>query len=116
MIIERFFGKKPATQTQPVTTADTKHTRRAKEVSAGKLAPAPRIEATDASASLIRAGDAPAASAPDGPVPVAPRQTPYEDVAVRAYELWISQGRPEGRDRENWDEAERQLALERSRG
>ena len=33
----------------------------------------------------------------------------HEQVANRAYELWEAQGKPEGADRKNWYEAERQL-------
>jgi len=42
----------------------------------------------------------------------APRKTPptHEQVAKRAYEIWISKGRPVGRDVENWKQAERELA------
>jgi hypothetical protein len=35
-----------------------------------------------------------------------------ERIAVRAYEIWESHGRPSGTDRENWFEAERQLRAE----
>lgn len=35
-------------------------------------------------------------------------EAPTEDqVAVRAYEIWVERGRPEGTDREVWFEAER---------
>ena len=37
-------------------------------------------------------------------------EAPTEDqVAVRAYEIWVERGRPEGTDREVWFEAERRL-------
>ena len=36
----------------------------------------------------------------------------HEQCALRAYELWEALGRPEGADRENWFEAERQLRAE----
>lgn len=36
-----------------------------------------------------------------------------EEVASRAYGIWLGRGRPEGTDREDWFEAERQLRLER---
>ena len=35
-----------------------------------------------------------------------------ERIRVRAYHIWEQQGRPEGRDEENWREAERQLQVE----
>jgi hypothetical protein len=52
-----------------------------------------------------RQGDtAPVSSgAASGPAPS------RERIAVRAYELWEAQGRPQGADREHWFEAERQL-------
>jgi hypothetical protein len=33
-----------------------------------------------------------------------------EEIVARAHRLWIEAGRPEGRDREHWAEAERQLS------
>jgi hypothetical protein len=33
----------------------------------------------------------------------------HEQITQRAHRLWIEAGRPEGRDREHWAEAERQL-------
>lgn len=30
-------------------------------------------------------------------------------IRARAYAIWESQGRPEGRDKENWDQAAREL-------
>jgi hypothetical protein len=32
-----------------------------------------------------------------------------EEIVARAHRIWIEAGRPEGRDREHWEEAERQL-------
>jgi hypothetical protein len=32
-----------------------------------------------------------------------------EQIATRAYEIWLERGRPDGLDREHWLEAERQL-------
>ena len=34
---------------------------------------------------------------------------PREKIAVRAYEIWQSSGRPEGHDQEHWLQAEREL-------
>lgn len=31
-------------------------------------------------------------------------------IALRAYEIWESEGRPEGRHREHWSQAEHELA------
>jgi hypothetical protein len=33
----------------------------------------------------------------------------HHQIAVRAYQLWEENGRPDGTDREDWFEAERQL-------
>jgi hypothetical protein len=33
----------------------------------------------------------------------------HEMISKRAYEIWISKGRPAGRDTENWQQAEREL-------
>jgi hypothetical protein len=41
---------------------------------------------------------------PDG----GPSPTQHQ-IAVRAYQLWEEKGRPDGKDREDWFEAERQL-------
>jgi hypothetical protein len=32
-----------------------------------------------------------------------------EQIAVRAYEIWLEKGKPDGTELENWAEAERQL-------
>jgi hypothetical protein len=39
----------------------------------------------------------------------------HEQIMQRAHRLWIEAGRPEGRDREHWLEAERQLRNPSSR-
>ena len=40
-----------------------------------------------------------------------PRSKPAHDqIAKRAYEIWVSKGRPVGRDQENWQQAERELS------
>jgi hypothetical protein len=43
------------------------------------------------------------------PEPAGATRPTHEQIAARAYEIWEAQGRPEGADRENWFEAERQL-------
>lgn len=44
---------------------------------------------------------------------VAARTPPdLERIRVRAYQIWEEQGRPEGRDHEHWQQAERQLQVE----
>jgi hypothetical protein len=40
---------------------------------------------------------------------VAGRQALHELIAVRAYELWESHGRPHGFDRYNWNQAEQEI-------
>lgn len=37
----------------------------------------------------------------------------HEQIATLAYSIWVSEGYPEGREQANWQEAERQLAVER---
>lgn len=34
---------------------------------------------------------------------------PTEKIAARAYEIWQASGRPHGRDKEHWYQAEREL-------
>jgi hypothetical protein len=41
-------------------------------------------------------------------IPAAPEAT---QVQALAYALWVRDGRPHGRDREHWAEAERQLGV-----
>lgn len=51
-------------------------------------------------------------SVPDSsisPAAVPPPAVGRDQIAERAYELWLEQGCPEGRDLDNWLEAERQL-------
>jgi hypothetical protein len=36
----------------------------------------------------------------------------YEQIAVRAFEIWERQGRPEGQQMENWLQAEKELRKE----
>jgi hypothetical protein len=65
----------------------------------------------------------PSPAKPAAPAPLAERPeretaAPHHDgpahdwIAVRAYHLWETQGRPDGSDREHWLEAERQLRAE----
>ena len=35
-----------------------------------------------------------------------------EQISQRAYEIWVSEGRPEGQDRLHWDQAEQELFFE----
>jgi hypothetical protein len=36
----------------------------------------------------------------------------HEQLATLAYFIWLSEGRPEGRDKSNWHDAEQQLRTE----
>jgi hypothetical protein len=62
------------------------------------------------------AGSVPRASTGEAPAScstIAGGPTPtHQQIAIRAYQLWKSQGEPAGVDRENWLEAERQLRAE----
>jgi hypothetical protein len=40
---------------------------------------------------------------------------PQEKIAMRAYEKWLKQGQPQGRDVQNWLEAEAELRAEFAR-
>lgn len=33
----------------------------------------------------------------------------HEQIAKRAYEIWVARGKPQGKDLENWRQAEREL-------
>ena len=137
MIIERFFGKGRGGQSEsrpPQTPASTPAQAQAQKKSpaqsaeepkprvpptpvAGAEATARRSEPTKTPASKARTSG-PAVAKPPSGVPKAGTRAPasYEEIAARAYDLWVAQGRPEGRDHENWSEAERQLSAERTRG
>jgi hypothetical protein len=117
MIIERFFGKGREAKGKP-RGKDEANPRRSPGKPAETEAPLPRIEATDAPAAMARSGEAGMASAATRPpIVVEPVPEPSnEEIAARAYDLWQAQGRPTGRERENWSEAERQLRAERARG
>jgi hypothetical protein len=141
MIIERFFGKgrtdqsdSRAQQNQTPVPAQTPVPPQAQKKSQAKKADEPkpqRAEAKRAGAETLprpsEPGAAPAAKARSGRAAVAVPTSDasgtgtlappsYEEIAARAYDLWMAQGRPEGRDHENWTEAERQLRAERARG
>jgi hypothetical protein len=113
MLIERFFGKSRVSRGKPGGEIETK-SRRSEVDSNPAEATTPRIVATDAPASLARAGTgAQAEPSTMPPIAVAGVSRPSNgEIAARAYELWESQGWPDGREREHWDEAERQLCGE----
>ncbi|MDB6015827.1 MAG: hypothetical protein JWR19_316 [Pedosphaera sp.] len=60
-------------------------------------------------------GNAGQASASGGARQDGSEPTP-EEISARAYQIYLSKGRPVGQDRENWLEAEAQLRAERKRG
>jgi hypothetical protein len=49
------------------------------------------------------------------PPSTTPVRLPHDKVAMRAYEKWVKQGQPPGRDVQNWLEAEAELRAEYSR-
>ena len=137
MIIERFFGKGRGGQPETPAAADPGSSP---GPGGQKKSPAPNVPKSRSPGSprhrrparRRRRGEAsrqrhrpPRHARADRPWPspraacrrrahVAPAS--YEEIAARAYDLWVAQGRPEGRDHENWTEAERQLSAERTRG
>ena len=137
MIIERFFGKgragqsesqppqtsasapapAPAQKKSPAQNAEEPKPRGPSTQAAGAEATARRSEPTKTPVSKARTGG-PAVAEPRSGAPRAGAlpSASYEEIAARAYDLWVAQGRPEGRDHENWIEAERQLSAERTRG
>ncbi|MCU0915978.1 MAG: DUF2934 domain-containing protein [Planctomycetes bacterium] len=63
-------------------------------------------QAGGATAAAPRRSGAKSRPAADGP------KITHDQIARRAHELWVQQGCPHGRDRENWFEAEKQLRAE----
>jgi hypothetical protein len=53
-------------------------------------------------------GVEPATSPSPGQTQATPTPS-HEEIELRAYQIWVDRGRPEGTDREDWFEAERQL-------
>ena len=76
----------------------------------GRVEPAPVAKPAPAAKPAPVAKPTPAQAVP---VPSAERPRPsHERIAVRAYELWVAQGRPEGTQLTHWFDAERQLLSE----
>src|SRR5262249_11985054 len=46
---------------------------------------------------------------PTGTAARAPSAPTHEEIEIRAYAIWLSEGSPGGRDRDHWFAAERQL-------
>jgi hypothetical protein len=127
MIIERFFGKgrsaqsaspgesaPPDGQQGPAQTpieAQGQQKPRAQDRCDRAAKPAPsKTPAKQPSAARVQTGGPATARA----VAAAPAPEPtHEEIAARAYDLWIAQGCPQGRDHEIWIEAERQLRAAR---
>lgn len=40
---------------------------------------------------------------------------PHEKIAMRAYDKWCKRGRPQGTDKQDWQEAETELRMEMNR-
>lgn len=54
------------------------------------------------------------AKAPQTPVPIAPRNGPsHEQIARRAYEIFLARGGLPGHEEQDWFQAERELRLGR---
>ncbi|MCE9590746.1 MAG: DUF2934 domain-containing protein [Planctomycetes bacterium] len=68
-----------------------------------------KASATPSSPAPAAAPTAAPRSAAAAPV-FKPRPT-HDEIARRAYEVWVRKGRPVGRDLENWNDAERELGL-----
>jgi hypothetical protein len=116
MIIERFFGKGRSGETRSPAEAASPQGQQAPAPPQAEPQPKPKPQAR---AARVRpaAGPAVAEPAKTAPLATAPAPEPtYEEIAARAYDVWIAAGRPEGRDHENWMEAERQLRAERVQG
>ncbi|WP_406695615.1 DUF2934 domain-containing protein [Singulisphaera sp. Ch08] len=76
----------------------------------GTFLGADRYENPDAPDSLTASAGEPSPQFADSEL----RDAPFiAEVASRAYGIWLGRGRPEGTDREDWFEAERQLWKER---
>jgi hypothetical protein len=80
-----------------------------------KRSRAARKKATaDATAKRTRASSPPSAGSESKTAVVDPgtrgEQSPtYEQIAIRAFDIWERQGRPEGQQMDNWLQAEREL-------
>lgn len=59
------------------------------------------------------ARDAPNTVRREQPQVLPPRRPTGEQIAQRAYELYLARGRVDGHDREDWARAERELTLGR---
>ncbi|MBX5481442.1 MAG: DUF2934 domain-containing protein [Myxococcaceae bacterium] len=53
------------------------------------------------------------AATPSQPEPAEPQGPTHEQIARRAYELWLQHGQQHGRAEEDWFQAERDLKLGR---
>lgn len=81
--------------------------------------PAPEVGSSAAAPPVPPAAQkTPRAAKPKAAAAVAPQQAQqpqivitatHDQIAKRAYEIWLAKGRPAGRDHENWREAETQL-------
>ncbi len=60
----------------------------------------------------------PVASGPagkNGPTPVVQVTLNHEQIAQRAFAIWVAKGKPQGQDTQNWSDAENQLRQELAR-
>jgi hypothetical protein len=72
----------------------------------------PRREPEQATGSRARKASAVAASGSQAAVAHSTAPS-HDEIAARAYQVYVRKGRPEGRDTENWLEAEAELNRER---
>jgi hypothetical protein len=135
MIIERFFGKgrsgqsdspgEPGSPAQTPVEAQQQPRAQDRSERASKRAPNPpggdrgarQSELKETTASRVRPGAPVTGGGATTTIPTAapPAEPTYEEIAARAYDVWVAHGRADGRDHENWIEAERQLRTERAR-
>jgi hypothetical protein len=83
-----------------------KQSARKRAIPTGKGEAPPSPAARPAEPRRVEPRGVPASSSPRGEDRTASR----EQVAIDAYHRWLSRGKPDGTDWEDWFEAERQLA------
>jgi hypothetical protein len=120
MNIERLFGKgrEGKATPRPKDKGGESRSRPAAAQGAKTVTSATPPGGTPSSARGVEAASTgsamtPAPTRPTIAVAVLPEPS-FEEIAARAYEIWDKQGRPPGRERDNWIDAERQLRAERA--
>lgn len=77
---------------------------------AAKMAPAPTEKRQPEPTSLNRPRKA---ASNEGQTTAASKPPTHDEISARAFQIYVKKGRPEGRDTENWLEAETELHRER---